>query len=358
MSRVTIAPFAALEGGREAQRYVLSTPRGMRVDVTNYGGIVLAIQVPDRGGALDDVVLGYDDLPSYVADRLFHGCLIGRYANRIAHGHLQTPEGTFALAINDGPHHLHGGPHGFHKALWSARPFEEGGAAGVELSHTSPDGEAGYPGTVHADVVYRLTDDHALTVEYRATADRPTVTNFTQHMYFNLAGSASADILDHELTIHARAFTPIAGDLIPTGEVRPVAGTVFDFSRPRRIGDTVDRTDDEQLRFGGGYDHNFVLDGDGALHAAARVRDPRSGRVLEVWTTEPGVQFYSGNSLPASWIGKRGTRHGRRAGLCLETQHFPDSPNKPQFPSTLLLPGQVVRSTTAFRFSVDETGSR
>jgi aldose 1-epimerase len=357
VSRVAVAPFGVLEGGREAQRYLLSNAAGMRVEITDYGGIVLALHVPDRDGAMGDVVLGYDDLETYVGDRLFHGCLVGRYANRIANGHLRTAEGTFSLTRNDGPHHLHGGPIGFHKVLWSARPFEREGAAGLELSHTSLDGEAGYPGKLEAKVVYSLGDDGALSVEYGATTDRPTVANFTQHMYFNLAGAAAPDILDHEVTIHARRFTPIAEDLIPTGEIRAVEGTLFDFSRPRRIGDAIDRLADEQLRFGGGYDHNFVLDGDGTLRPAARVRDPGSGRVLDVWTTEPGIQFYSGNSLPAAWVGKRGTRHGRRAALCVETQHFPDSPNKPQFPSTLLRPGEQYRSTTAFRFSTDGAGS-
>jgi aldose 1-epimerase len=354
LTRIDVTPFGALDRGREAFRYSLTSARGVRVELTNFGGILLSVRTPDREGALDDVVLGYDDLASYVSDRLFHGCVVGRYANRVANGRLQTPEGTFTLSRNAGPHHIHGGPVGFHKVLWSARTLEREDAAVVELLHTSADGDQGYPGNLDASVTYSLTDEGVLSVDYEAKTDRPTVVNLTQHAYFNLAGSAAPDVLDHEVVLRAQRFTPVTNDLIPTGDIRSVAGTALDFSRPRRVGDSIDRTDDEQLRFGGGYDHNFVLDGDGdAPRLAARVRDPRSGRVLEVWTTEPGLQFYTGNVLPSAWIGRGGVQHGRRAGLCLETQHFPDSPNHPQFPSTLLRPGERYRSTTTYRFSVD-----
>jgi aldose 1-epimerase len=354
LTRVEVAPFGSLGRGRDALRYTLTSARGVQVELTNFGGILLRLRAPDRDGALDDVVLGYDDLASYASDRLFHGCVVGRYANRIANGRLQTPEGVFALPRNDGHHHLHGGPVGFHKALWNARVVEREGAAFVELRHASADGDQGYPGNLEVSVTYGLNDEGALSVDYAATTDRPTVVNLTQHAYFNLAGSAAPDVLDHEVVLHAERFTPVSSDLIPTGEIRSVAGTALDFRRPRRVGDGIDRTDDEQLRFGGGVDHNFVIDGDGsAPRPAARVRDPRSGRVLQVWTTEPGIQLYTGNMLPSTWIGRGGVEHGRRAGLCLETQHFPDSPNHPQFPSTLLRPGERYRSTTTYRFSVD-----
>ncbi len=355
--RLAVSTFGRLDDGREVQRFALTNVQGMRVDVTNYGAIVIALHTHDRDGALADVVLGCDDLASYVADRLYLGCVAGRYANRVARGHVTTPEGVFTLSLNEGRNHLHGGTGGFHKRLWSPRPFERDRAAGVELNYRSPDGEEGYPGNLDARVTYTLDDRGALSVEYRATTDRPTIVNLTQHSYFNLDGPTSRDVNDHEIVLDADRFTPVDAEMIPTGELRAVAGTPFDFRRPRRIGDRID-ADDEQLRLGGGYDHNWVLNGAaGALRAVARVLSPRTGRTLDVWTTEPGIQFYSGNSLPASFAGKGGARHGRRAALCLETQHHPNSPNEPRFPSTLLEPAGEYRSTTVFRFATEEAHS-
>jgi aldose 1-epimerase len=332
--------------------YMLRSARGLEVDVASYGGIVTRLLVPDREGGLADVVLGYDSLPAYEAGTSYFGAIVGRYANRIAGGRFTLDGEEVRLATNDGPNHLHGGLRGFDRVVWDAEPFESDSAVGVRLTHVSPDGDQGYPGTLRATVTYALTGE-ALRIEYEATTDAPTVLNLTHHGYWNLAGHASGEILDHELRIAATRFTPVDSTLIPTGELRRVAGTPFDFREPTRVGTRIG-DDDEQLLRGRGYDHNFVLDGwtgDGTLRRAATLRDPGSGRTMEVWTTEPGLQLYSGNFLDGSDVGKDGAVYRHRDALCLETQHFPDSPNHPAFPSTALRPGETFRSTTVYRFT-------
>ena len=352
--RVTAVPFGTTSDGEEASVYTLTNAHGMEVRVTNWGGVVLSISVPDREGTVEDVTLGFDTLAPYTTgESPYFGALVGRYGNRIADGRFSLDGQTYTLATNNGPNHLHGGERGFDKRLWTAEPFETDSTAGLVLTRTSPDGEEGYPGALDVRVTYTLTDDDALAFAYHATTDAATPVNLTQHTYFNLAGPGG-DVLGHELTLDAGAFTPVDSTLIPTGEVRPVAGTPFDFREPRAIGERIG-ADDEQLRYGGGYDHNWVLDRDGeaGLVRAARLYDPSSGRAMEVWTTEPGVQFYSGNFLDGSLAGRGGVVYGRRSGLALETQHFPDSPNQPAFPTTVLRPGETYRSRTVYRFSVE-----
>lgn len=327
----------------------------MRLDVLDYGAIVQGLHVPDHLGRVVDVALGYDDLSSYEQDRASLGAAIGRYANRIRGATFSLDGKRYELPANDGPHHLHGGLRGFGKVVWRSRAFEDTDTIGVILEYTSRDGEEGYPGNLDVQITYALSvarlGSNGFSVDYRATSDRPTPVNLTQHCYFNLAGEGSGDVLGHDLAIHADSFTPIDESLLPTGALALVEGTPLDFRVPRPIGARI-RSMHEQLRLARGYDHNFVLNRVSPLpSAAARVAAPASGVVLEVFTTEPGMQFYSGNSLDASHPGKRGHRYGPHAGFCLETQHFPDSPNQPTFPSTILRPGDELRSRTEFRFS-------
>lgn len=348
---VQAAPFGRTPAGQAVTLFTLTRAGGVRVRLMNYGGIVVSLETPDRSGQLADIVLGCDTLDAYLAGHPYFGALIGRYANRIAGGLFVLDGVTYRLATNDGPHHLHGGMHGFDEVVWQAEPVTERERAGVRLAYTSPAGEEGYPGALAAVVTYWLTTTDELCIEYAATTDAPTPVNLTHHSYFNLAGHAAGDILDHHVQLHADCFTPVDGSLIPTGGLRPVAGTPFDFRRPTAIGARID-DNDEQLRCGRGYDHNWVLNRAGpGLVSAARVHEPGSGRTLEVLTTEPGVQFYTGNVLDGSVVGKGGVRHGRRAGLCLETQHFPDSPNQPAFPATILRPGERYAQTTVYRFA-------
>jgi len=332
------------------------TQGDLAVGVTNWGGYIVSIVAPDRTGKRRDVTLGpHATAEAYFAERGYMGALVGRYANRIAAGQFTLGGKKYTLARNNGQNALHGGPGGFHKRLWRPRIVEGDGADGqaLELTYVSPDGEEGYPGTLTAVVVYSLTKDGGVKIDYSATTDRATVVNLTNHAYFNLAGEGSGDILGHELRIEADAFTPVDDTLIPTGELRPVERTPFDFRTPVAIGARMS-ADDPQLKAGGGYDHNFVLRGKaGELRLAARVVEPKSGRVLEVLTTEPGVQFYSGNFLDGTIVGKSGKPYAHRTGFCLETQHFPDSPNQPKFPSVALEPGQTYRHTTVYRFSVE-----
>lgn len=352
---ITRGVFGVMPNGNAVHGFTLTNRHGLGVKAIEYGAIIQSLRTPGRTGRFADIVLGFDDLAGYLGEHPYFGAVVGRYANRIARGRFTLDGRTYRLAVNDPPNALHGGVRGFDKALWRG---EIGGAEAtphVTFRYTSPDGEEGYPGTVHATVTYALTDDDRLVVDFEATADAATPLNLTQHSYFNLGGEGSGDILTHVLTLDADRFTPIDPTLIPTGELAPVAGTPFDFRTPTPIGSRIDEPD-PQLRNGKGYDHNFVLNR--APHErgpsrAAYVVDPSSGRTLEVMTTEPGLQFYSGNLLDGRVVGKRRHAYPHRLGFCLEPQHFPDSPNKPQFPSTILRPGQAYRSRTEFAFGVD-----
>lgn len=335
--------------------YRLTNSHGTTVDITNYGGTIMNILVADREGNFDDISLGFSDLTSYIFDSPYFGSMIGRYGNRIAGGQFTLDGETYTLATNNFPAnipcHLHGGDRGFDKRIWEATPLVKDGMQGLRLEYFSPDGEEGYPGNLEVTIHYWLTPDNALRMEYSATTDKATPINLTNHCYFNLNGEGDATILDHELTLHASHFTPVDPGLIPTGEIVPVAGTPFDFTEPTTIGA---RIDDEapQLKFGNGYDHNFVLDGEaGSFRKAAEVYAPKTGRVLEVWTEEPGLQFYAGNFLDGSLVGKSGQPYEFRSGFCLESQHYPDSPNQPNFPSTILRPGEKYETVTEYRFT-------
>lgn len=356
--------FGVLASGGAVTQYVLSHPRGIEARVIDYGGILTSLRVPDARGVPEDIVLGYEHLADYESDPFFMGAIIGRYANRIGRGRFTLDGQEYDLPKNNGDNHLHGGPTGFHKVLWQARALEDAEKVAVVLTRRSPDGEAGYPGTLDVTVEYALHRNGDLSFEYRGATDRDTIVNMTQHAYFNLAPNAEGTILDHEVVIHASRYTPVDASLLPTGEMRNVAGTPFDFRAVRRIGDRID-DGDPQLRIGGGYDHNYVLDGPLApsaphplpLREAARVVSRASGRELHVWTTEPGMQFYSGQSLAvrdgvrARAAGANGTdAFPKHAALCLETQHYPDSPNRPEFPDVRLSAGDTYRSMTLLRF--------
>jgi len=332
--------------------YTLTNSQGLEARIMTYGGIVVSLKVPDRNGKLGDVVLGQDTLDGYLkSSSPYFGAIIGRYGNRIAKGRFALGDQQYSLAKNNGENHLHGGITGFSKVVWKAAEASSSEGVGIALTYLSKDGEEGYPGNLSARVVYTLTNKNELKIEYTATTDKETVVNLTNHSYFNLAGSGN--ILNHELMINADRFTPVDAELIPTGELRSVKDTPMDFTRAKTIGARIDEQD-QQLRFGKGYDHNWVLNKANDKPAlAARVHEPQSGRILEVYTTEPGVQFYSGNFLDGTIKGKGGQAYQKRAGLCLETQHFPDSPNKPHFPSTVLKPGQVYATTTVYRFSAE-----
>ena len=333
--------------GEEVRIFSIANDRAMKVRIINYGGIIASIEVPDRDGKFDDVVLGHDSLEGYLHRSRYFGALIGRFANRIARGRFTLDGVEYQLAINNGENHLHGGVRGFDKVVWAALEIDDG----VQLTYLSKDGEEAYPGNVNATVTYRLNDANELRVDYYATTDRDTIINLTNHSYFNLAGGGA--ILDHELQIQADTFTPIDETRIPTGEIRNVKGTPMDFTSPTAIGARIS-TDDEQLQIAGGYDHNFVLRGDwGTLRTAARVYEPQTGRVMEVFTTQPGMQFYSGNYLDGTLVGRSGRAYLKNSGCCLEAQHFPDSPNKPHFPSTVLRPGEKYHHTTIYRFTAE-----
>jgi aldose 1-epimerase len=344
--------FGKTPEGQAVDLYALTNKNGVEVSITNYGGAVVSVKVPDRKGKMADVVLGYDSLDGYVNDKSYFGALIGRYGNRIAHGEFTLDGVTYKLAKNNGDNSLHGGTRGFNKAVWSAKGISSKGGQALQLNYLSKDGEEGYPGNLNVQVVYSLTDANELKIEYDATTDKKTMLNLTNHSYFNLAGQGSGDNLGHRLMIAADRFTPVDAGLIPTGELRSVAGTPFDFRSKTAIGARIN-ADDEQLKLGKGYDHNFVLRGSGSLGLAARAVEPNSGRVLEVWTTEPGVQFYTGNFLDGTVRGKEGKTYGFRSAFCLETQHFPDSPNHPDFPSTVLSPGQRFHSVTVYKFATE-----
>ena len=344
------APFGKLADGTAVELFTLKNATGMTVKITNYGGIITHLLVPDKNGKLGDVVLGYDTLEGYLKASPYFGCIVGRYGNRIGKGEFTLGGKAFALAKNNNGNSLHGGLIGFDKKLW--KPEAAVGPEGpfLKLSYLSKDGEEGYPGNLSTTVTYTLTGQNELKIDYAAAADKETVLNLTNHTYFNLAGSGN--ILEHELVLHAERFTPVDAGLIPTGELRSVKNTPLDFTKPMKIGARIE-SKDEQMKLGGGYDHNFVLNsGGGKMAPAAKVFSPVTGRLMEVFTTEPAIQFYTGNFLDGSIKGKGRQVYAKRTGLCLETQHYPDSPNKPAFPSTLLKPGGRYATTTLYKFSV------
>ena len=344
--------FGKTPDGGQADLYILRNKNGMEVAITNYGATVVRMKVPDRHGKVEDVALGYDSLEGYINDKAYFGATVGRYANRIAHGRFTLNGHVYTLPKNNGDNTLHGGTSGFNKRLWKAEDVSTPAAAAVQMSYLSKDGDQGFPGNMSVDVRFTLADDNSLKIEYAATSDKDTVVNLTNHTYFNLAGQGHGDVLQQQVLLHASRFTPINGDLIPTGEIASVKGTPLDFMQSTALGARIN-ADYEQLKLAHGYDHNFVLDGKPGRKAvlAARAYDPGSGRVLEVWTTQPGVQLYSGNFLDGTVAGKGGVKYPRRSGFCLETQHFPDSPNQPKFPSTELKAGRWFRSTTTYKFS-------
>ncbi|HSK64861.1 MAG TPA: aldose epimerase family protein [Pyrinomonadaceae bacterium] len=345
--------FGKTAAGESVDNYTLTNQRGMQVKITNYGGIVVSLTAPDRDRKFADVVLGYNDLDSYLKPPFpYFGAIIGRYGNRIAKGRFTLGGVEYKLAANNGENHLHGGIKGFDKAVWTVKQVRTTPAGpALFLTYLSKDGEEGYPGNLTVNVVYTLTHNNELRIDYTASTDKDTVTNLTHHSYFNLAGEGNGNILNHELALKADRFVPTDAAAIPTGELRNVAGTPFDFRTSTAIGARINQ-DDEQLKLGKGYDHTWVINGRaGVLRQAAIAYEPASGRVMEVWTTEPGVQFYTGNYLDGTLIGKSGAPYRHRSGFCLETQHYPDSPNQPNFPTTTLKKGATYRSTTIYRFS-------
>jgi aldose 1-epimerase len=346
-------PFGKTKDGQAVDLYTLANGKGMEATIANYGGTVMSLKTPDRKGKFTDVVLGFDNFDGYLGNEPYFGALIGRYGNRIAKGRFTLDGHEYHLAQNDNANSLHGGLKGFDKRVWNAKEISSKDLAALQLSYVSQDGEEGYPGKLSVTVTYSLTPSNEFKIDYAATTDKDTVLNLTNHSYFNLAGQGQGDILAHKVMIEADRFTPVDSTLIPTGELISVAGTPLDFRKATPIGSRIDQADD-QLKFGKGYDHNFVLKRqNGTLTLAARVMEPSSGRVMEVLTTEPGLQFYTGNFLDGTLHGKAGKVYGRRSAFCMETQHFPDSPNHPKFPSTELKPGQRFQSTTVYRFSAE-----
>lgn len=355
-SMIDSKPFGQTTDGKAVELYMLTNRNGVKAEIITYGGHVVSLTVPDKYGQMGDILLGHDHLEGYMnrATNPYFGCIVGRYGNRIGNARFTLDGKTYPLAANDGVNHLHGGVDGFDRRVWEVKKAaaQDGGAVLV-LHYVSGDLEEGYPGKLEVTVTYTLTKDNELRIDYAATADKPTVCNLTNHMYFNLAGQGVGDNSNHELMIHADNFTPVDSGLITTGEIKSVKGTPMDFTKPTPIGARIN-ADFEQLTFGKGYDHNWVLNKKkaGEMSLAATVYEPTSGRVMEIWTVEPGVQFYAGNFLDGTITGKGGKVYGHRYAFCLETQHYPDSPNKPNFPSTVLRPGQVYQTTTIHKFSV------
>jgi aldose 1-epimerase len=349
-TKISQADFGKTPDGTAVAIFTLTNEHGLEARICTYGGAVVSLKTPDKSGQMADIVQGFDSLEGYLnpAEPYF-GALIGRYGNRIGHAKFTLDGKVYNLPANDAANTLHGGTKGFDKVVWTPRQLPDGG---LELTYTSKDGDQGFPGTLKATVVYHLTAANELRIDYSATTDKDTVVNLTNHSYWNLKGAGNGTILDHVLTLHASKFTPVDSGLIPTGELKPVAGTPFDFTKPTAVGARIEQND-EQLKLGKGYDHNFILDRTGSgLSPAARVEETTTGRVMEVETTEPAVQFYTGNFLDGTLKGKGGKVYPMRAALCLETQHYPDSPNKPSFPSTELKPGQTYKTTTVYRFSI------
>jgi len=350
ISTISKEAFGELPDGQTADLYTLTNKNGMTVNITNYGGIITKLTAPDKKGEWEDVVLGFDSLAPYLGEHPFFGALVGRFGNRIAGGKFKINGTEYKLAINNGPNSLHGGKVGFDKVLWKATEVKEDSTVGLKLEYTSKDMEEGYPGNLTVTVVYTLGNDNSLKIDYTATTDKETVINLTNHSYFNLTGN-KRDILGHEVSILSDSIVPVNTDLIPTGKLRAVEGTPFDFRKPTVVGAGIDKTEDEQIKNGGGYDHCWVINRtEKGLIPFATVKDPESGRFMEVFTTEPAVQFYTGNFLDGKLSGK-GATFGKRSGLCLETEHYPDSPNQPQFPSTNLKPGDTYKTTTVYKFS-------
>ncbi len=344
-------PYGKLPDGRRVDLYTLTNANGLRVKIMNYGATTVGVEVPDRDGKLGDVTLGYETLEGWLTNTSYFGATAGRYANRIAKGKFTLDGKTYSLAINNGPNHLHGGIVGFNNVLWDAEPVGGEGYVGIKFTYVSKDGEEGYPGNLTVTAVYSLTNANEFKAEYSATTDKPTVVNLAHHTYWNLGTPAAGDILRHELMLDADRFTPVDAGLIPTGELRAVKGTPFDFTTPTAIGARI-AAENEQLKFGNGYDHNFVLRGEkGKLRLAARLSCPESGRVMEILSGQPAIQFYSGNFLDGTVKGKGGVVYEKNYGLCLETQTYPDSPNKPDFPSPVLRPGETYKHTMVHRFS-------
>lgn len=347
-SPMTSSVFGKLPDNREVLQYTLTNRAGMSAQVINYGATITSLRVPDRSGKMDDVVLGYDSVQGYMDGTSYFGAIVGRYGNRIGKGQFQLDGKQYQVTVNDGENHLHGGKIGFNKVLWQSKLLSP---SSVELQYVSKDGEEGYPGAVTLKVTYTLTDKNELRIDYEGTTDKPTILNPTQHSYFNLSGSFTNTILDHVLTIEADRFTPVDKGLIPTGQLAEIANTPFDFRAPTAIGARINDPV-EQMALGKGYDHNWVLRGDaGQLRKAVELYEPKSGRLMTMFTDQPGVQFYSGNFLDGAAHGKNGVAYQHRTGLCLEAQAYPDTPNKPQFPSVTLKPGQVYRQTTVYQFS-------
>ncbi|WP_224995360.1 aldose epimerase family protein [Cesiribacter sp. SM1] len=353
-SSVSRSDFGKMQDGTTVDLYTLTNANGTEVKITNYGGIITSLRVADKNDSLEDVVLGFDNLEGYLQEGVpYFGAIVGRYGNRIANAQFVLDGQTYKLAANDGPNHLHGGVRGFDKVLWQAESFEGEEGVGVKLRHLSKDGEEGYPGNLTVDVTYTLTNDDALKIDYQATTDKATVVNLTNHAYFNLSGNLGEKILDHQVMINADSLVPVNETLIPTGELIAVEGTPFDFTEPTAVGERID-ANDQQIVYGKGYDHCWALNGEaGAMSLAATVHHPESGRFMEVHTTEPGIQFYTGNFLDGSLSGK-GFTYGHRTGFCLETEHYPDSPNQENFPSVTLRPGETYQTQTTYKFSVKE----
>lgn len=343
--------FGATKSGTPADLYTLTNDNGVQVKITNYGGIITSILAPDRDGNLGEVTLGLDTLDDYLGRHPFFGALVGRYANRIGGGKFTLDGVEYQLATQDGKNHLHGGMEGFDKKVWEAKSTSVENEVSLTLTYVSASGEENYPGTLTTTVTYTLNNENELAIDYQATTDKATILNLTNHTYFNLAQSET--ILDHVMMINSDAFTAVDEEVIPTGEIRSVEGTPLDFRTPTRIGDRID-ADDEQLKFAGGYDHNWIVKGEpGEMRLAAKVTEPTTGRILEVSTTQPAVQFYAGNMMPKEMPGRGGATYKWRGALCLETQHYPDSPNHPEFPSTVLRPGEKYHEVTVFKFDAE-----
>ncbi|MDP5140477.1 MAG: galactose mutarotase [Spirosomaceae bacterium] len=354
-STITSNPYGTTKTDSVAvELYTLKNTNGMTVKITNYGGTIVSWTAPDSAGNYEDIVLGMDDLKGYLDGVPYFGALIGRYGNRIAKGKFKIDGEEYNVPVNNGENALHGGIKGFDKVVWTATPLE-GEEVGLKLNYISNDGEEGYPGKLSVEVIYTLQNDNSLKIDYQATTDKPTVVNLTNHTYFNLTGNVKRDVLEHEVMIAADRFLPVDKGLIPTGELRSVKGTPFDFTELKSIGERINDTTNTQIILGGGYDHAWVFtDESNKLKSVAKVVDPSSKRTLEVLTTEPAVQFYTGNFLDGTLTGKNGTVYNKRCGFCLETQHYPDAPNQPEFPSTTLLPGETYTSTTVYKFGVRE----